>query len=717
MRRKILFTCLIILLFYSGTAFAVKMNFPSISLQKLVEHMNKITGRNFIYDPSSIGGGGGAGPVGRVATGGPSISILAPEEMTVEEAYRAFLTALEMNGYTVMPSGKFLKIVLVEDALGQGVKTYKKDDVPDADTYVMRIYHVKHIDAKEIEETLSVIMGGGMPPPTFRGTRTRASAGKTNIVAYESTNSLFITGPGTAVNRVMEMIEMLDQKSHEVQMRPLKVEHASASEIADQLDKIFDISASQGLQPPSVGTPYRGRGGAPSSYTARSGAIIKKIVPDPRTNTLIVFANEEGFKRIEDMIKKLDTDTAGVSGQVHVYYLKNGSAKEVADTLKPLIQESEQDRARAQSGRTPYGPASLLPETKPIFKGSVQISPNESTNSLVVTASPSDYVQLLEVIKGLDIARKQVYVEAIIADLSLDKSKSRGFSYSSGIPLGKGSSAILGGGLITDDLAGFLANPANLRGGVLLGRAGGTYTITAPDGTPYRFPTVIGLLKFLETTSEADILQTPQILAMDNSEGIFRSSSKYPRATTTIVGTPGTPNTQPLGNDEVQIELKIKPRINETNEYIQLDIEQKIEDLNSNVPDAVKGLAGVSTINRYMKNVIVVRNEDTVVLGGLMRDKVGESESKIPFLGDIPLLGWLFKSKTTSNNKVSLLLFLTPYIIDQPADFRKIFDRKLGDRKDFIKKNMGGHDTKKEKINKDMNPPLLQPPENEGAKE
>ena len=715
MKRKILIAALMTLLINSSQVHAVKMNFPTISLQKLVEHMNKITGRNFIYDPSVIGGGGG-GPVGRVGAGGPSISILAPEEMTVEEAYRAFLTALEMNGYTVMPSGKFLKIVLVDDALGQGVKTYKKDDVPDADTYVMRIYHVKHIDAKEIEDTLSVIMGGGGgPAPTFRGTRAgRTSAGKTNIVAYESTNSLFITGPGTAVNRVIEMIEMLDQKSHEVEMRPLKVAHANAVEIADQLDKIFDISASQGLQPPST-NPYRGRTGGPSSYTARSGAIIKKIVPDPRTNTLIVFANEEGFKRIEDMMKKLDTDTAGVSGQVHVYYLKNGSAKEVADTLKPLVQESEQDRARAAQGRTAYGPVPLAPETKPIFQGSVQISPNESTNSLVVTASPSDYIQLLEVIKSLDVARKQVYVEAIIADLSLDKNKTRGFSYSSGIPLGKG--AILGGGLITDDLAGFLGNPANLRGGVVLGRSGGTYTITAPDGTPYRFPTAIGLLKFLESTSEADILQTPQLLAMDNSEAVFSSSAKYPRATTTIVGTPGTPNTQPLGSDEVKIELKIKPRINETNEYIQLDIEQRIEDINSNVPDAVKGLAGVSTINRYMKNVIVVRNEDTIVLGGLMRDNVTEAESKIPFLGDVPLLGWLFKSKSTKNSKTSLLLFLTPYIIDQPSDFRKIFDRKLGDRKDFIKKNFGGHDTKKEQINKDMNPPLLQPPANEGAEE
>ena len=714
MKRKILVASLMMMLINNGKVHAVKMNFPNISIQKLVEHMNKVTGRNFIYDPSPLGGGGAGGPGGRVGVGGPSVSILAPEEMTVEEAYRAFLTALEMNGFTVMPSGKFLKIIPVDDALGQGVKTYQKDNVPDADTYVMRIYHVKHIDAKEIEETLSIIMGGGGPAPTFRGTRAgRTSAGKTNIVAYESTNSLFITGPGTAVNRVMEMIEMLDQKSHEVQMRPLKVEHANAVEIAGQLDKTFDVSASQGLQPPSV-TPYRGRTGGPSSYTARSGAIIKKIVPDPRTNTLIVFANEEGFKRIEDMIKKLDTDTAGVSGQVHIYYLKNASSKEVADTLKPLIQESEQDRARAGARQT-YGPSPLAPETKPIFKGSVQISPNEATNSLVVTASPSDYIQLLEVIKGLDVARRQVYVEAIIADLSLNKDKTRGFSYSSGIPVGGG--AILGAGLITDDLAGFLANPANLRGGVVLGRAGGTYTITSPDGTPYRFPTVIGLLKFLESTSEADILQTPQLLAMDNSEAVFSSSAKYPRATTTIVGTPGTPNTQPLGSDEVKVELKIKPRINETNEYIQLDIEQKIEDINSNVPDAVKGLAGVSTINRYMKNTIVVRNEDTIVLGGLMRDNITESESKIPFLGDVPLLGWLFKSKSTKNSKTSLLLFLTPYIIDQPADFRKIFDRKLGDRKNFIKKNFGGHDTKKEQINKDMNPPLLQPPENEGAKE
>ncbi len=698
LKKIILILFTIVFIIPGGQSHAVKMNFPNTNLKKLVEHMNRITGRNFIFDPNDLASGAGATPgaPGRftpATPGGPSITIIAPEEMTVEEAYRVFLTALDMKGLTIVPSGKFLKIVPVTDALGEGVKTYEKSEIPDADTYVTRVYHVKHINAKELETTLTTVMSGG---GRFAGTT------KTKIVAYESTNSLFITGPGTAVNRVMELVTMLDQKTHEVKMRSIKIKHASAIEIGDQLDKIFEVSDARG----PITTPYRGRT-TPSTYTARSGADIQKIVPDPRTNTLIIFANEEGFRRIEEMIQKLDVDTAGVSGQVHIYYFKNAVATDVAKTLQPLLQKSQETR---RAGAAPYPPPGgyFEPSTKPVFKGDVQIAADEGTNSLVVTASPEDYQQLLDVIQKLDIARKQVYVEAIIADLSLDKSKTRGLSYSSGIPVGGG--AVVGAGLITDDLANFLGNPASLRGGVIMGRSGGTYTITSPNGTTFTFPTVIALLKFLETSNEADILQTPQLLAMDNTEATFRSSSKYPRQTTTVVGTPGTATTQPLGEDEVKIELKIKPRINETNEYIQLAIEQRIEDINAEVPDQVKGLAGVSTINRYLKNDIIVRNQDTIVLGGLMRDNVSEAESKIPFLGDIPLVGWLFKSKTRRMNKTNLLLFLTPYIIDTPSDFRKLFDKKIGERKDFIKKNLGGQDTKKEHINK-MKPPVLTPPE------
>ncbi|MBI2608377.1 MAG: type II secretion system secretin GspD [Deltaproteobacteria bacterium] len=701
-KMKLFFTFFFIFFLFSE-AHAVRMNFPNTTLKKLVEHMNRITGRNFIFDPGVLGGAAsGPSRFGAKPGEGPTITILAPEEMTVEEAYRVFLTALEMKGLTIIPSGKFLKIVSVSDALGQGVKPYKQDDVPDADTYVTRIYHVKHINAKEIELTLETIMGGG-PNPRF------ASPSSTRIVAYESTNSLFITGPGTAVNRIMEMIHLLDQKTHEVKMRSIEIKHANASEIADQLEKIFDVTEAQA---PTVRT-YRGR--TVPDFDPRSGAVIKKIVPDQRTNTLIVFANQEGFQRIEEMIQKLDVESGGVSGQVHIYYFKNAVAKEVEKSLTPILRKAQDQQQQLRNTRgAPFPGGGQSEPTNPIFKGDVQISADDATNSLIITATASDYSQLLEIIKGLDVQRKQVYVEAVIADLSLDKTKSRGLSYNTGLPIGGG--AVAGVGLITEDLANFLMNPASLRGGVVIGRSGGTYTITNPTGTTFTFPTVTALLKYLETSNEADILQTPQLLAMDNTEAIFRSSSVYPRQTTTVIGTPGTPQQQPLDRDEVKIELKITPRINETNEYIQLKIEQRIEDVNQNIPDAVKGLAGVSTINRFMQNEIVVRNEDTVVLGGLMRDNVSEAESKIPFLGDIPLLGWLFKSKSRTTNKTSLLLFLTPYIVDSPAEFRKIFDRKLGERREFIKKNFGGADTKKDQIHK-MNPPILTPPEDKEERE
>jgi general secretion pathway protein D len=300
---------------------------------------------------------------------------------------------------------------------------------------------------------------------------------------------------------------------------------------------------------------------------------------------------------------------------------------------------------------------------------------------LVITASSTDFVTVKRVINRLDIPRDQVYVEVVIMEVQI----SRGFDYSANII----SPPSMIGSMPNNDLMNFITNPLSSSGGLIGFPLGPTTTINVPNGQPVTVSSVMGLIKLIQSTTNSNVLATPQIIALDNAEATFESSEKIPIQTNTVIPNVGTQ--QSFTKEPVILSIKIKPQINKVTNFVKLDVTAKHGDLGNNVPAALVGQT-FSTLDRTAQTTVVVGDSDTIVLGGMIRDKTTDSVKKIPLLGDLPLLGWLFKAKSSSIQKSNLLIFMTPHIVRQYEKIRTILDKKLKERDDFIETTAGGED-------------------------
>ena len=368
-------------------------------------------------------------------------------------------------------------------------------------------------------------------------------------------------------------------------------------------------------------------------------------------------------------------------GKVHVRYLEFADAEATANVLNNISQGA------ATPGRpagTPAGGTGVNPVAASLFEGTIKISPDKATNALVINASPGDFETIQRVLNQLDRPRDEVYVEVIIMEISMEKQ----FAFSANIanpPSGLGS---LPQGT---DLQNAILNPLSAAGAVLGFKAGNSYSFTPPGQTvPVTVSSLTGLIQALQTNSKSNILATPQIIALDNSEATFEQEEDIPILNSSVASTGVTSNS--VGKQPVTLSIKIKPQINKMSNFVKLDITSKLGNIEQRVlPAAVQNQA-FATLQRTAQTTVVVGDSDTIVLGGLIHDTVQETHKKVPLLGDIPILGWLFSARTSDVTKSNLLIFMTPHIVRQYDKVRTVLDRKLQERDDFIEKNMGGED-------------------------
>ncbi|MBI3017951.1 MAG: type II secretion system secretin GspD [Deltaproteobacteria bacterium] len=650
-----------------GTKAAPKVtsiNFRDETLEAVTKSISKLTGKSFIVKDD---------------LGRKKITIISQEDVTIEEAYRAFLSALEMNDLTVVPVGKFLKVVPIQDATKMSLKTYSGEYAPTSDGYITRIYHLKYINAGDIQRALQGIVN------------------PRSLVAYEPTNSLIITDTGANINRIVEIVTHLDIKGFEEQLIVLKIKYASAKEVADQINNFYKDDKKPGgsrfAPTPPFGGPMEGGG----------GESISKIIPDPRSNSIIVKANSQGIAKIKELISKLDTPVGG-GGKIHVYYLQNSEAEKISTTLNNLLG--------GRSGARP--PTSFMPGMPPQvgpvdFEGEIKLTGDKETNSLVITASLQDFQTLKSVIQKLDIPRKQVYVEAYILEVSVSKSKTLGISYTAGVPAPGFRNGLVGGfSGTTPGTMDIVLDPTKFLtptgSGVLGFVTRGSTRVTLPNGQSVNIPNATALVRAMATDSNANLLSAPQILALDNEESEIQVSEKIPMSSGASTTSTGIIQTN-ISREDIGLKLKIKPQINEVSDLVRLAIDQSIEAISKDKPpSALESQSFIST-KRAMKTTVLVKDQDTIVIGGLLRDNVNETTSKVPLLGDIPILGWLFKSTNKDTVKTNLVLLLTPTIIKQYGDFRKLFDQKIKERQEFIDKNYPDTHDKKTTYMDNLNPP------------
>jgi general secretion pathway protein D len=677
----------------------VRMNFNEAEVLEIVQWISEQTCKNFIIGDGIRGG---------------KITILSNTPVTANEAYRAFLSALNVNNMTVVRVGRFYKVQMKRDASKDTIPTYVGEDadMPHLDMMVTRLLQLDYVDANQVNGTVKQLVskdGDAFP--------------------YAPTNSLIISDTASNMHRILEIIEQLDTPLGQEEIRVIQVEYALATELATTMEEIFAERGGSAAGSKS-GRAHRLR---PKSRQAQDeadeepGVSISKIIADERTNQLIVVGTPRSFPRLQELIDKLDVPIPG-EGQIQVVYLEHSDAEELANTLTSLAQGSGGTTRRTRKGKKGGSGA----QAAELFQGEVKVTADKATNSLVIVANQNDYRSLQKVIKKLDIKRRQVFVEAVIMEVNMDTTKDVGLAFHTGaaakiggdtVPLIFGTQFKTQGSNINSlsvagnlSMLGFLSG---LRGPDLEGTESILGSIALPS-----FGVV---LQALQTDSNVDVLSTPHILTSDNEEAEIMVGENIPipagygggmgnlaglasmaRGTQGRTGT-GAYNQAGLGmlgglgglgygmgygmgainRQEVGLTLKIKPQINE-GDFIRMEIEEE----QSEVKDTSNPL-GPTTTKRSAKTVVVVKDQQTVVVGGLMRDKVDMGESKIPVLGDIPVIGWLFRTKRQQKTKTNLLLFLTPYIIESQKDFQVIFERKMRERREFMERFYGkGRDYK-----------------------
>lgn len=637
-------------------------DFPNVEITDIIKAISELTGKNFIIDSTVRG----------------KITIIAPSKITVAEAYKAFLSSLAINGFTIVPSGGFLKIRNARSAQRDGIDIYSGSYYPNADQMITKVVHLKHITAETLKQQLGRLLN--------------SSYGE--IEAYPQTNSMIISDFGSSIDRIMKIINQLDVPGFEEQLEVVGIKYAKAKDIADLIDKVVNKGQSSSSGSRTGGfnagvprfTPTAPSGGAKGG----SGAASFSVFPDDRTNSLIIVGNKPGISRVKRLIAQLDFKVrAEDQGGVYVYYVKHGNAEDIAKTLSDVAKEST-PKAPTQNAGFGFAIQGQAAIREGVFGGEVTIKSDKNTNALVISASKQDYEKVLSILNKLDVARDQVFVEAIIMEMNLTD----GAASSGGLVKFNSSGGKAGFAGSNSDL-GDILNPLSGAGNAILGFSNGTVAvprdITNPSGGSMQLPSLLGYLKFIKQFGRTNILSRPQIIATDAQTAVIEVGDKVVTRETTTPGTNGTPNTTSPEFGDATIKMELKPFISPTSNSIRMEFKQVINQLSSvKVPSSFEGKVQPLATRSINTNVIL-NSGDTAVIGGLMKDEELETVKKVPILGDLPILGWLFKSKTTDKAKVNMLVFLSPKIIRNKADASNLVLDKTNERLEFLKAN-GGKD-------------------------
>ena len=584
-RRLFLYAGLL-LLTVNSVAQDINFDFEEAELRAVIQAVAEFTGRNFLVDPSVKG----------------TVTVVAPQPLTEEEAYRVFQSVLEVNGYVTVEADGVTKIVPQDKGKLEGV--FPSEREAGGDAIVTRVIHLEHVRAERLVPILRPLI------PAYG-----------HLAGDAKSSALILTDRAANVERLLNIIKRLDKPSRTGEVELVALTHASAEELAQLFNRLHQAA---GPEDPVNGVA---------------------LIADPRTNSLIIKADAEARKEIKALALELDAPSSG-RGNTHVIYLKNASA----ENLVGVLESSLNNASDANAGSPPK---------------EISIKADPETNALVVTATQSDFAILEQVIRKLDVRRLQVYVEALIAEVDTRTIREIGVQFGIGDGVRADNRGVVGAtnlGSAGASLAEVLANPLAAGAGLSFGYVDGV--ITLPDGTEVY--NLNALAKALEGQDDANVLSTPNILTMDNEEAEIIVGQNVPFVTGSYSqisqGTAVENPFQTIQRQDVGLTLRIKPQITEGS-AIKMEIYQEVSSV------ALRGEArDIVTNTRSLSTTVVAENNQMVVLGGLIQDDVSDNEQKVPLLGDIPLLGRLFRYESRTREKTNLLVFLRPQVIRGPQD-------------------------------------------------
>jgi general secretion pathway protein D len=587
------------------------------------------------------------------------VQIISPRKVTKEEAYQAFLSALNLLQLTTVETGKVIKIMQVRNAVKDNLKTFLGSKwTLLTDEIITQIVPLKYIDAKEIQNTLSRIVNSN------------------SMIAYEKTNTLIISDTGYKVRRILDILELLDVQGQQPQVSIVPIRYADAKSIVDKVNELMKAGAGRG-QP---------------AY---------KLLTDERANSVIIFGPPRTISDVKALVKKFDSpiDDPTKQSTIHVRPLDYADAKKLSATLSNLAQGNRGGTRRVTPLRpqsnTPgapgMAPAGDIASVAELDEGT-KITADEQSNSLLITGSRAAYNAINSIVRKLDVRRSQVFVEADILDINVDNRFKFGTSIFGGRG-GQGGSSIITtweaksmAPLVAAQAAGSTGSSAAAVEKVA-GAFAEDMTIGVLAGSSVNVPglgdfTPGALIKLIKTDSNTRVLSSPHILTANNEEAkitvgekIFFKSAEFNAQTGVAV--------PKVEKEDVDLTLSLKPNISNAN-FVTMKI-----DLESSTPQ-IDSQTGLPKINkRKTSQVLTVKNSQTVVVSGLVQSTELETYQKIPLLGDIPIIGWLFRNSSVGSVRNNLMIFLTPHIIHGPDDLAAVYSKKVRERDEFMEQLYG----------------------------
>ena len=600
MKRFLFLVSLPLLLIFSGPLLAGSLNVRDADVRALVTQISDITGKSFVVDPRVKG----------------KVTVISNADMTADEIYEVFKSVLHVHGYATVESGDVVKIVPTNGAKQDNLKLDASGAVS-GEQMVTRVIDVKHTSATELVPILRPMV------PQYG-----------HVAAVASANALIISDHGQNILRIEKIIRRIDSaESEEVEVILLK--EAWVTDVVTLLENLSPAASSAKGKKRTVNKSSRVR-----------------IVADERTNRLILKGEKSARVRIRKLVKELDKPSTK-SGTIQVIYLQHADAAKIAEIITGLLTQRSQPvrtvkaGARASSGKASTGAQSSM------------IQADESLNALVVQAEPGQMAEIKSIVSQLDVRRAQVLIEAAIVEISAsagqDLGVQWGFGFNNEGPVGGINFDNVGNSIST--IAAAVANPTAaattaLANGITLG--GGKRS-----GDNIEFGAI---LQALASTANTNILSTPSIMTIDNQEAEIVVGQNVPFITGSTTSTSSGTNNPftTVSREDIGLTLRVIPHIHD-GDVLRLEIYQETSDLVA--PPAGINASDITTTKRSIKTVILSDDQQTIVLGGLVRDDVIDSVSKVPLLGDVPFFGRLFRSNTQQHSKKNLMVFLRPTIL------------------------------------------------------
>ncbi len=655
-------------------------DYPDAEIIDVVKAMSQLTGLNFIVDPSIKN----------------KVSIIAPSEITVAEAFQAFLSALAINGYAIVRSGAFWKVVPAEKASRDNVRVYKGEYFPDADQYITKIIKIKHASVKILEKEIKQFLSK-----------------ESKSMFYEEANTIILSDYGSNIEKITQILRELDVPNVHNLVEVIPIIYAPAVDLTNKINMLIQ---------PRFSSALSRRSGRPGSNLVKSSKDINAtgvsaLIPDERTNSIIISGTQKGINRIKKLIQKLDSEfDTQTSGGIFVYYVKYGIAEDIAKTLNEILQPKSSSNNKNRALNSSFSALRNLMGGSTI-RDNIQITHDNNTNSLLVTAKKHSFQALKKILDKIDIPKHQVFIKTIIMDLNAENklnwdvttykflgSKKEGisgllprigFSSQSLKSLfleAPGRESVLSFATGLMNLSGPL--PAWLPSALSQGK-GGESSNVPPS---IQIPSLLGFVNIIKSTTGGNILSTPQLIAVDNEESLISVGVNAPVGTTETLSDLGRSKAQE--RQDINTELKITPRINPDGNSVRLKIEQKIDSINPTTVGSDELKNSVTITKRKIITNIILNDQETAVLGGLMHDEEVEENYKIPLLGDIPIIGWLFRAQDLKKVKKNLIIFITPQIIKSIDNTRDIVKDHIDERIDFMQRFMNNPERNEQEMYK-----------------